>query len=500
MSQIHIPSPPPADFDPQDFWHIPPLLADADARLHCLAEALYADLEIVRYPGRDWDYSRDRDILEVAILGAGHAGKSAAFGLRRSGISRVRVFDRREAGKEGVWRAFARNAKLRSPKQITGGLDWGIPNLNFRRWCCACYGDDYWQSIQYIPRQLWADYLDWYGKVLDLPLQFETDIQAVTWNEAEQCFWLQANCQGTPTLYKARFVIFATGMECAGGRNIPTIVRENLPQHCYPHTMDEIDFAAFAGKRVMVLGGGASAFDNALLLLKAGAEVDLTIRRPKLPNLNRIRWSEWNGYHRHYIDLPDETKWAYSLSEFRLGQLPPAHTYYQTVSHPLFTLYTSAPVQQLSYQSSSPAHKIIGQYGDGKAFQGNRTLSHDAILCGTGFITDIDQQKELRSLCPYIARWQDRFTPPPGDEHREMAQYPYLGKSLQFLPKSSAHAYLQRCYYLSCGASLLSGFRANLTDLSFAIPRVIYDIGKQLFIEHQADIQADFEAYDRFEY
>ncbi|MEL6815330.1 MAG: NAD(P)/FAD-dependent oxidoreductase [Cyanobacteria bacterium J06598_3] len=490
MTQIHQPTTIPTDFATEDFWQIPPPLPDVNKRLHRLAEALYADLEIVKYPGRTWNYSRDPDILEVAILGAGQAGKSAAFGLRQQGISRVRVFDKRTPGQEGVWRTFARNATLRSPKKITGGLDWGVANLNFRRWCAAVYGDDYWQKIKYIPRLIWAEYLDWYGKVLDLPIQNETNIQNITWNRAEQCFLLHAQHQGMDVTYKARFVILATGMECAGGKKIPAIVKNNLPEGSYHHTMDAIDFSAFAHKRVMIIGGGASAFDNALLLLKAGAQsVDIAIRRDRLPNLNRIRWSEWNGYHRHYIDLPDADKWGYSLSEFRIGQLPPAHTYYQTVSHNNFTLYTSAPIQQLSYHNG----KIVGEYGD-------HTFHHDALICGTGFESDIARQRELTTLAPHIARWQDAFTPPAGEEHSEMSRYPYLGKSLEFMPKSAEHSYLSRCYYPSCGGAFISGFRANLTDLAFALPRIIYDIGRQLFIEQQADIKADFEAYDAVEY
>ncbi len=494
MTDLRSASRPAISLATQDFWHVPSLLIDAEQRLHDLTAALYADLEIVSYPGRSWDYSRDRNILEVAIIGAGQAGKSAAFGLRQQGIARVRMFDRRPAGAEGVWRSFARNALLRSPKKVTGGLDWGIPNLSFRRWCEACYGEGYWQRIHYIPRPLWADYLDWYGKVLDLPVQNDTAIHDITWNETEQCFCLQAQHQGQLEQYKARFIIFATGMACAGGQNIPAQVKDNLPAHAYHHTMDAIDFARFAGKRVMIVGGGASAFDNALLLLKAGAySVDLSIRRSHLPNLNRIRWSEWNGYHRHYIDLSDDMKWAYSLAELRLGQLPPAHTYHQAMNDARFTLHTNMPIQSLDYHDN----KIVGVYGSA---ENSRILHHDAMVCGTGFVTDIGQQPELRSLSPHIARWCDSFTPPAGDEHAEMAQYPYLGKSLEFLPTAPEYSYLQRCYYLSCGAALLSGFRANLTDLQFALPRITYDIGQQLFIEHQDEIKADFDAYDSWEY
>ncbi|MEM6451009.1 MAG: NAD(P)-binding domain-containing protein [Cyanobacteria bacterium P01_D01_bin.105] len=490
MANIHAPSPLPENFATKDFWELPPLLPESEMRLHKLTAALYADLDIVSYPGRQWDYSRDPGVLEVAIVGGGQVGRSVAFGLRQHGIARVRIFDQRTVGQEGVWRTFARNATLRSPKKITGGLHWGIPNLSFRRWCEALYGEAYWQRIQYIPRLLWADYLDWYGKVLDLPMQNETSIEDVSWCAAQQCFVLQARHHGKAETYRARFVIFATGMEGGGGKNLPRVVSNNLPAHCYHHTMDAIDFTAYAGKRVVVVGGGASAFDNALLLLRAGAQqVDMVLRRSRLPNLNRIRWSEWNGYHRHYIDLSDTEKWAYSLSEMRLGQLPPAHTYHQTVNHKNFTLYTSAPIEEIEWQGK----EIVGRYG-------GRVLRHDALICGTGFANSLDKQIGLQTLAPHIARWKDCFTPPPDDEHAEMGQYPYLGKSLEFIPKSAEHHYLRRCYYPACGSAMLSAYRANLTDLQFMLPRIAYDIGRQLFIEHQNDIRADFEAYDQFEY
>ena len=489
MAHIHPSLPLPTGFCADDFWVLPTPLPTAQERLHRLTQAIYADLDVLNYPSKSWDYSRDHAILEVAILGAGHCGKSTAFGLRRHGIERVRIFDRRRSGQEGPWRTFARNATLRTPKHVTGGLEWGIANLHFSRWCTARYGEAYWERIKYIPRMLWADYLDWYGKILDLPIQNDTTIETIAWNEAEHCFWLTSVHQGRPETYKARFLVFATGMESAGGQNIPVIVKESLPEHCYHHTMARIDFRSLAGKRVVVVGGGSSAFDNALMASRAGASVDIVVRRSALTNLNRIRWSEWNGYHRHYIDLPDEMKWQYSLAEFRLGQLPPAHTYHQVMNDANITLYTNASIRKLNYVDG----EIVGAYGE-------RELRHDTMICGTGFTTDLALQSELGQLSPHIVRWKDRYTPNGGDEHEEMAQYPYLGKSLEFLPRSAEHDYLKRCYYLCSGGALVSGFRAHLSGLQFAIPRVAYDIGEQLFIEHKDDIFDSFSAYDVKEY
>jgi hypothetical protein len=81
-----------------------------------------------------------------------------------------------------------------------------------------------------------------------------------------------------------------------------------------------------------------------------------------------------------------------------------------------------------------------------------------------------------------------------------LSQYPYLGQHPELLPRSPEHDYLRRCYYLACGATSLSGLRANLSGLQFALPRVIYDIGRQLFLTHQDQIKADFAAYNVREY
>jgi cation diffusion facilitator CzcD-associated flavoprotein CzcO len=351
MVYTHLPTPAPDTSTVDNSELLPRPLADAEERLQRLAQALSDDLEVLSYPAKVWDYPRDARVLEVAIIGAGYTGKEIAFGLRRYGIRQVRGFDRSTPGQEGPWRTYARNATLRTPKEVTGGLDWGIPNLNFRRWCVARYGEAYWRHLRYIPRLMWAEYLDWYGKVLDLPIQHETVVEEVMWQPESQCFHLLTRYQGQLETYPARFVVFATGMESAGGKRVPPMVEQNLPASTYYHTMDAIPFAELQGKRVMVLGGGASAFDNALCALKAGADrVEMAIRRSQLPCINRIRWSEWNGFHRHYIDLPDDLKWYYSLEEIRLGQLPPPPTYYQTISYPNFSLYANAPVQHLAYQ------------------------------------------------------------------------------------------------------------------------------------------------------
>jgi len=69
-----------------------------------------------------------------------------------------------------------------------------------------------------------------------------------------------------------------------------------LTADLYAHSADDIDFRKPAGKRIGILGAGASAFDNAALALEAGAaRVDLCFRRSEIPRVNPLTWMNFAG-------------------------------------------------------------------------------------------------------------------------------------------------------------------------------------------------------------
>jgi len=77
---------------------------------------------------------------------------------------------------------------------------------------------------------------------------------------------------------------------------VPSVVRDSLPPSLYAHTCQAIDFSSLVGKRVAILGGGASAFDNAQHALECGVgEVHVFVRRDSLPRINPIRQMEYTG-------------------------------------------------------------------------------------------------------------------------------------------------------------------------------------------------------------
>ncbi len=83
----------------------------------------------------------------------------------------------------------------------------------------------------------------------------------------------------------ARRVVVAAGIGRFG--KIPKVF-EGLPASLASHTSVHRDLRVFAGKKVLVVGGGQSALESGALLHEAGAEVDVVVREPRVFFLGRI--------------------------------------------------------------------------------------------------------------------------------------------------------------------------------------------------------------------
>lgn len=480
----HLPVPP--EFSMAERLYRPTPLPDADQRLAALRSRAREDIHILEFPKRQFPFKRRADVLEVAIVGGGQTGLGTSFGLLRQGIKNTMIFDQNPPGRQGPWRTYARNHLLRTKKDSTGGLEWGIPSLHFIRWCESCYGADYFENIQKIPRALWADYLEWFAETVDLPTRYQTAVRDIIWNPADRVFELHTS----NGLFRAEFVVLCTGIESAGKHRFPRVVEDALPKRVYAHTMTEPDISHLVGKDVVVIGGGASAFDWGNAAMAVGAKsVDLLIRRPNLPQAHRVCWgSRWVGYHRHYIDLPDDMKWSYSLADLDLGVPPPRDTYYEAIRDPRFRLFGAAGIDSVRYEGG----KIVGNYG-------GTELKHDFMICGTGSNNSIFGQTELQSILPRIRIWKDVYAPKDGRTHPELELSPYLGKALQFTPKDPEDSFVGRIYYLCSGVAHLSGFRCNLSAIQFVAKRVCDDISRQIFLDHRDEVKAAFDAFDLWE-
>jgi FAD-dependent urate hydroxylase len=453
-------------------------LTDLEARVR-------ADLTCLDYPARPWVPERrhgGQAVLDVLIIGAGQGGLATAFALLREKITNILVVDKAARGEEGVWTTFARMITLRTPKHVCGP-DLGIGSLTPRAWYEARFGADAWGTLGKIPRETWQDYLDWYRQVLSLPVRNETGIVAIE----PQGDVLAATTDGGAVLL-ARKIVLATGIAGSGGWHIPDFIEKNLPRDRWGHTAAPIDFTALAGKRIGVLGAGASAFDNAATALEAGAaRVTLCVRRQRLPRVNPYRWMEQAGFLGQFAELPDLARWRFMRHIFTMNQPPPPDTVARCAAFPQFSAHPGTP--WLDARMEGEEIRITTPAGD---------LPFDYVIIGAGFVLDAARRPELAGFAPLIARWGDRFTPPDGEEDGTLASYPYLARSFAFTERvpGSAPA-LANLHNFTFGATPSMGLSgASISGLKFGVRRLVDAIARDFFLE---DAEAHYLSLLRYE-
>ncbi len=449
--------------------------------LRKLEAALAKDLAMLNYPCRDWMTPRTASdgnrIYDVLIIGGGQGGLAVAFGLMREKVANILVIDQNAERFEGPWRTFARMHTLRTPKHLTGP-DHNLPNLTVQAWYEAQYGEESWEKLGLVPKEMWADYLYWYRKTLNIPVQNDTVAGAIEWYPSEACYRVPVSSpEGSKTLL-TRKVVLATGIDGSGQWCVPRIVKDNLPPHLYAHTRDEVDFEALKGKKIGVLGAGASAFDNASVAMETGAgEVHLFYRRESLPNINPYRWAENTGFLKHHADLPDEDRWRFILQILRMGQLPPTDTYLRATKNPNF-----------HFQPGSPWTNVEEAGGKARVTTPKAVFDFDFLIIGTGFVTDLSLRPELEKIYPHIALWQDRYTPLEADRHDDLARHPYLGRHFEFTEKTPGQApWLSGIFNYTFGGLASLGFGGgSISGMKYSLPKIIYGITRQLFVEDRA--------------
>jgi cation diffusion facilitator CzcD-associated flavoprotein CzcO len=459
--------------------------------LRALEATLARDLDLIHYPTREWVISKrtvaDQNVLDVLIIGGGQGGLAAAFGLMREKVNNILVIDENAEKQEGPWLTFARMHTLRTPKHITGP-DHGIPSLTVRAWYEAQYGADAWQKLGFLPKELWAEYLHWYRKTLKLPVQNNTRAYDIEWLETEKCFVVPVEKNGVKEKLYARVIVLATGIDGSGRWEMPDFITSTLPKSLYAHTREDIDFALLKGKRIGVLGAGASAFDNASVALEADAgEVRMFFRREKLPVINPYRWAEFVGFLKHHADLPDAIKWRFIHKFITMGQLPPGDTYSRARKFSNFHLHNNSAWQKVEHVNN--VARVITNQGQ---------FDFDFLLIGTGFVTDLSLRPELSKLYDQIALWSHRYTPPTGERQADLERHPYLGTAFEFQEKSPGNAtYLASIfnYTFGCLPSLGLG-GASISGMKYSLLRLVSGVTRRLYLDDAEGFYKSLEHYD----
>jgi len=454
-----------------------------------LEASVRADLAMIAHPHAAWLEPKigpdGKPALDVLIVGAGQSGIAIGFGLLRSRVGNILLLDKAEEGKEGPWLTYARMPTLRSPKDYTGP-DLDIPSLTYQSWHEARFGKQSWQALNLIAREHWAEYLLWMRRTIGLPVANGCELLEISPASDGLLAARVRHADGAETLY-ARKIVLATGQEGMGDWMIPDQLRD-LPAGAVATVAENIDFENLRGKRVAVIGAGASAFDNAATVLEAGAaEVHLLCRRAQIQVIQPYRWLTFRGFLRHLSDLDDAWRWRFMRKILEMREGFPQATYDRCARHANFTLHEGAPLE------------AARETGKGIELQTPRgVVAADFVVCGTGIDMNFAGRGELRAFADNIATWADRYQPPEDERNERLGRFPYLADDYAFTEREPGKTPWIRDIHLFAIASTMSfgPSGSSINAMTTAVPKLVHGLTRELFRADIARHWASLSAYD----
>ncbi len=453
-------------------------LAALEARVH-------DDLDHLLRPGAAWMARPHGDALDVAIIGAGMCGLAAGFALQSSGVRNISILDSRPAGREGPWRTYARMETLRSPKQLVGPA-CGMASLTFRAWFTAAYGQAAWEALGHIPTGTWMDYLVWYRRVLALPVENGVKVLRIAPDGD-----LMALTRADGTVMRARRVVMATGRDGIGGPYVPDFVQA-LPRASWAHSSHEVDFARLAGKRVVVIGVGASAVDNAAEALEAGAgEVRLLARRAEMPRVNKLMGVANLGFAAGFQTLSDEWRWRFMQHALACQTPAPRGSTLRVGRHDNAFFHFDVDIARARIEGG----ELRLETGRGAR------LAADFLIAATGFTVEPALRPEFAGWGGEIALWRHRYTPPDAEADAVLAGFPYLSGDFSFQERVPGQApWVARVHCFNHGSMLSLGkLSGDIPDVSQGALQFARSLAARLYVEDVEHHWRYLESYDKRE-
>lgn len=419
----------------------------APTGLDALNARVRYELDCLTLPAANWVPEHvgpgGEKIHDVVIIGGGMCGLVASFAIISGGMRNIRIFDRNPEGLEGPWVTYARMETLRSPKTLPGPA-YGMGSLTFRAWFEAQFGEEAWERLDKIPRTMWMDYLRWYRDVLSIPVENGVELTRV---DPEGAYLRLSLSGGAEASVLTRRLVMATGRDGLGEPHIPAFV-ETLPDSAWAHSSDDIDFAALKGRRVAVVGVGASAVDNSAEALEHGAaEIRHLIRRERMPTINKLMGIGSYGFTHGYKDLDDAWRWRFMHYSFVTQTPAPRNSTLRVSRHPNAYFHFGTAIRSARMAGGEVVLTTV-----------RGEISTDFVILGTGFRVTPMGRAELGEHADQILLWKDRYDPPPELEHDELGNFPYLAGDFSFLEREPGTAsWLNRIHCFNYGASLSLG-------------------------------------------
>jgi len=449
---------------------------EPESSLSSLEARFRRDLELLTLPpAKDWLEPRAHpqygQVADVAIIGAGMAGLSAAFALKCQAVRGLRVFDRAPEGLEGPWATTARMETLRSPPEISGP-SFQFASLTFRAWFEAQFGAEAWGKLYRIPRLQWMDYLRWYRRMIDVPVENSTELVDIR-GESKLVLLTLRSAAGTRKV-AARRVVLANGRDGLGGPYTPEIFR-GLDPRFVMHSLGEIDFAAMRGKSVGVIGAGSTACDCSAAALEHGAaRAAMLVRRADVPRINKNMGIGSAGFWQGFHSLTDAQKWEIVNYVDHQGVPAPRNSMLRCSRHKNFSIIARCAVRAATIRDG----RVVLDTTRGR-------FAFDRVILATGLAVDWSQRPEFTALKPHVQLWRDHFV--PRDADYPQAEHPYLGAHFEFLPRDGAPPWVSRIHCFNYAATMSHGpISGDIPAISLGAERAARGVINGLFAEDYA--------------
>jgi cation diffusion facilitator CzcD-associated flavoprotein CzcO len=192
------------------------------------------------------------DTTPVAIIGAGPAGLAIAACLRQAGQDFVLLEKEEQAAP--AWRRHYERVHLHTTKRYSS-----LPFVPFPR-----------EYPRYVPRDLFASYLDAYAQRFDLRPRFGETVRAISRRGRS---WLVDTTTGP---------LHASNVVIASGNNAEPLMPGFAGADAFKgkslHSADYRNAMPFAGQSVLIVGMGNTGAEIALDLVEGGARPTISVR------------------------------------------------------------------------------------------------------------------------------------------------------------------------------------------------------------------------------
>jgi thioredoxin reductase len=162
------------------------------------------------------------------------------------------------------------------------------------------------QEVHPLSLNFYLGYAKWFEEQFNFNIQ-ETYVERLDQSQESQHPYKATLENGE--IISANAVIVAIGFEYF--KNIPPELSAILPDKCFSHSCDMVDFTELKGKNVLIIGGRQSAYEWAALVGEAGANTIHIVHRHDSPEFVD---SDWQWVDPIVDTMHEEPEWFHNLT------------------------------------------------------------------------------------------------------------------------------------------------------------------------------------------